>query len=87
MMRRRGPRYLMWYDDNPKIALTDKIADAIAAYTRRFAQTPNVVLVNVAVASEPAIGQSAAVDVRGVDFVRQNNFWVGFEKAAAIDVG
>lgn len=73
-MKRTGPRYLMWYDDNPKIPTIEKIEDAIAAYTRRFAINPNVVLVN-----EADITAFSGVQVHGVDFVRRNNFWVGFD--------
>jgi hypothetical protein len=71
-MKRSGPRYLMWYDDNPKVPLLHKIEDAIAAYTRRFAVEPNVVLVN-----ETQAADFQGVAVRAVDYVRCNTFWVG----------
>jgi hypothetical protein len=74
MNSRNGPRYLMWYDDNPKISLVDKIEDAIAAYTRRFAIAPNIVLIN-----EAEVTEYRGVNIQGVPFVRRNNFWVGFD--------
>jgi hypothetical protein len=70
-----GPRYLMWYDDNPKVPLGEKIDEAVEAYTRRFAISPNIVLVN-----ENDLTESAAVLVRSAEFVRRNNFWVGFDR-------
>ncbi len=75
-LQRGGPRYLMWYDDSPKVPLLEKIEDAIDAYTRRFAITPNVVLVNALDTVD-----YTGINVRGVDFVRRNNFWVGFDKS------
>lgn len=70
------PRFLMWYDDNPKIPIIRKIDDAIAAYTHRFrGVTPNLVLVN-----EEEVVEYGGVEVRGVTTVRRNNFWVGLEE-------
>ena len=72
-----GPAYLMWYDDNPKVAVITKIEAAVDAYTRRFKITPNVVLVN-----EEDVIDHQVIRVHGVDFVRRNNFWVGYQRNA-----
>jgi capsid portal protein len=74
MMRKSTPRYLMWYDDNPKTPLVKKIEQAIHAYSRRFAHNPNIVLVNTA-----EVAEYQGVNIQCVDFVRRNNFWVGFD--------
>lgn len=69
-----APRFLMWYDDNPKLATKHKIAAAIEAYIQRFdGLQPNLVLVN-----EAELVQHDGVEVRGVTTVRRNNVWVGF---------
>jgi hypothetical protein len=68
----------MWYDDNPKVSLMSKIEAAVDAYTRRFAISPNVVLVN---ASDMVECQN--VRVRSVDHIQRNNFWVGLEATEA----
>ncbi|NJN65465.1 MAG: hypothetical protein HC884_01510 [Chloroflexaceae bacterium] len=77
-------RYLMWFDDNPKIPTRTKIEEAIAAYQRRFKTRPNVVLVsegeNGLLSSNTETLEHHGVLVRGVSFVRRNNFWVGLEK-------
>ncbi|NJM07151.1 hypothetical protein HC891_14655 [Candidatus Gracilibacteria bacterium] len=71
-----SPRFLMWYDDNPKLTVNQKIAEAIAAYTSRFrGTTPNVVLVN-----EAEVVSIDGVEVRGVNTIRRNNIWVGYER-------
>ena len=38
--------YFVWYDDNQKKLVADKIQEAIAAYVNRFATRPSLVLVN-----------------------------------------
>lgn len=77
MNKQQRTHYLMWYDDNPRLPILSKIEEAIDAYTRRFAIHPNVVLVN-----EAELTEYTGMEVRGVDFVRRNNFWVGFEARA-----
>ena len=64
--------YLGWFDDNPKKANKDKIAEACAAYVARFQMQPNVVLVNRDDATD-----DPRVRVEG--YIRKNNFWVGWE--------
>ncbi|MCU0491836.1 MAG: hypothetical protein MUD01_09630 [Chloroflexaceae bacterium] len=71
-------RFLMWYDDNPKVPLIIKIEEAVEAYTKRFRGNPNLVLVN-----EEDVIDFQGVKVRGVAHVRRNNFWVGVEDQAA----
>lgn len=67
------PAYLLWYDDNPKLSLRDKIDDAIDAYRRRFRSAPNVVFVHESVVLE----STNNIQIQCADFVRPNTFWVG----------
>lgn len=71
--------YLMWYDDNPKVAVVKKIEAAVDAYARRFQIAPNVVLVNEADVVADQVGHQG-VNVQGAPFVRRNNFWVGYQR-------
>jgi hypothetical protein len=71
-----SPRFLMWYDDNPKLTVSQKIVEAIEAYTSRFrGTTPNIVLVN-----EADVVSVDGIEVRGVNTIRRNTIWVGYEK-------
>lgn len=72
-MSAKSPPFLMWYDDNPKLSVTQKIEAAIHAYCTRFRGTrPTLVLVN-----EEEVTEFAGVQVRGVTTVRRYNYWVG----------
>ena len=71
--------YLMWYDDNPKVAVVKKIEAAVEAYARRFQIAPNVVLVNEADVTDHQVSHQG-ICVQGVPFVRRNNFWVGYQR-------
>ncbi len=72
-MLAKSPPFLMWYDDNPKLSIDKKIADAIAAYSDRFSGVkPTLVLVN-----EAEITEFTGVQVRGVATVCRHTYWVG----------
>ena len=68
--------FLVWFDDNPKTLVADKIQAAIAAYVERFQARPGLVLVN-------AVDQMelAGVVVRSERTVQPNTFWVGLDDA------
>jgi hypothetical protein len=73
----------MWFDDNAKVLVMEKIEDAVHAFMRRFKAKPNVVLVNeVESTTLPEqtmhIGEHE-VQIRPSSYVRKNNFWVGLD--------
>lgn len=73
-MRTPSPPFLVWYDDNPRLSVAQKIEDAINAYRRRFNGVhPTLVLVN----EEEPIPEVTGVQVRGAVNVRRNTYWVG----------
>ena len=68
--------FLMWFDDDRKKTVTEKIATALAAYEERFHAHANVVLVNA-----EEIGEAPpSVQVRPQPFIQRSNFYVGFEE-------
>lgn len=66
--------YLGWFDDNPKKPTVRKIEEGIDAYVDRFKTRPNVVLVN-----EVDMVEVAGIVVRKENYIRRNNFWIGWE--------
>lgn len=72
-MPAKSPPFLMWYDDNPRLSVSHKIAAAMAAYRDRFhGVQPTLVLVN-----EADLTDVAGVQVRAVATVGRNTYWVG----------
>ena len=64
--------FLGWFDDTPKKGVHEKIEEAVERYEAKFGQVPNVCLVNVA-----NLEAYDGVEVRAVEYVRPNHFWVG----------
>jgi hypothetical protein len=71
-MSPKTPPFLMWYDDNPKLPIANKIEEAIAAYAHRLGVQPSLILVN-----EAELTEFPGVEVRGVTTVGRNTIWVG----------
>lgn len=69
--------FLVWFDDNSKTPVADKIQAAIAAYVGRFQDHPSLVLVNVVDHIE-----RSDILVRTDRMVQPNSFWVGLDDAA-----
>ena len=64
--------FLGWFDDTPKKSVAEKIREAVERYIAKFGEAPNVCLVNAG----DAIAYDG-VEVRTVEYVRPNHFWVG----------
>lgn len=64
--------FLVWYDTDAGRTLAEKVQAALRAYSRRFTEAPNLVLVN-----EVDLVTVPGIEVRGVRSVQPNNFWVG----------
>jgi hypothetical protein len=71
--------YFVWYDDNPKKLVVEKIQEAIAAYVTRFAIQPSLLLVNVADHME-----FTNVLVRTERTVQPNTFWLAYEEIVEV---
>ena len=68
--------YLGWFDDTPKKSSEVKIEEAVERYVAKFGERPNVCLVNLA--DMAAFGD---IEIKAVDYVRPNHFWVGRDES------
>jgi hypothetical protein len=72
---------LLWFDDDPRHSLTDKVTEAAAHYQKRFGQSPTLCYVHPA-----ALGQTEQHLVGGVQVapgrtVLPNHLWLGVADA------
>lgn len=70
--------YLAWYDDSPKHALAQKIAEACEAYLARHGLAPTLALVCPGDMPEPLA--DAPVTIRPASNIRPNTVWIGREE-------
>ncbi len=72
--------FLGWFDDTRGKPVGDKLQEAVERYQQKFGELPDLCLVN----ARDAVGYPG-VEVRVVEYVRPNHFWVG--KASALPGG
>lgn len=71
--------FLIWYDNDRKRALTDKVRAAAERYRERFGSAPEVVLLNPTDAAEQ--DRLAGLIVRPTVLVSPNHLYVGVDDA------
>ena len=68
---------MLWLDDDKQLSLEEKILRAADYYHNKYGQSPNMCLVNEAMLQEAK--QVGTIQVRPVQNVLNNHFWVGIQ--------
>jgi hypothetical protein len=70
--------FLVWYDNDRKRKLAEKVAQAAERYTERFGAAPEIVLLNPAQAGDEEV--IAGIPVRTTAFVLPNHVYIGVDE-------
>lgn len=70
---------LLWYDNDPRKSLDEKIAQAARRYREKFGAAPNICYVNPACLNGKRVARGT-VRVVGARTVLPNHFWLEVEK-------
>ena len=73
---------LLWFDDDKKSSLADKVARAIEYYIRKNGTAPTVCYVNPNMADALIEMPIDAVEMKTSRTVLPNHFWLGVENDA-----
>lgn len=69
---------LLWFDNDSKRSLEDKIAQAVERYVQKFGHEPNVCYVNPQMlAEQKAAASSKQVRLATAHNILLHHFWVG----------
>jgi hypothetical protein len=66
---------MLWFDDDPKRTLEDKVARAAEYYRQKFGEVPDVSFVHPRTLPEPRT--VAGVMVRPARTIQPDHFWIG----------
>lgn len=69
---------MMWFDNDPKTSLDEKITRAAAYFRSKYGQNPDTCLVNPTMLSEPQ-HQTGRIVVRTLRAVLPGHLWIGVE--------
>lgn len=74
---------MLWFDNDPKTALDEKILRAATYYQSKYGHEPNVCFVHPSMLPEASKKSSGNVEVRKSRSVLVNHFWLGVNNSAA----
>jgi len=74
---------MLWFDNDPKTALTAKVARAADYYRRKYGRVPDLCLVHPSMLAESSSarsdGQVGKIVVRSNRFILPGHLWIGAE--------
>jgi hypothetical protein len=70
---------MMWFDNDPKTALIDKVTHAAKYYKSKYGQAPDVCLVNPGMMPE-SFTQPERIQVRPMRTVLPGHLWIGVDE-------
>ncbi len=73
---------MLWFDDDPRRGLEEKIARAVAHYKEKYGQMPSLCFVNPGTLNG-APDTAAGVQIKASRTVLPNHFWVGVGESAS----
>ncbi|NTV36432.1 MAG: hypothetical protein HGA53_05715 [Anaerolineaceae bacterium] len=68
---------MLWFDNDPKTDIDEKIGKAITYYQKKYGQTPNLCFVHPTMLVQTPIKTRSVVEVRTNKMVLPNHFWLG----------
>ena len=76
---------MLWYDNDPKTALTAKIERAVNYYHKKYGRKPNLCLIHPAALEKPGKGKEVSSKAKGVKIrpyrpVLPGHLWIGVEE-------
>lgn len=77
---------LLWFDDDPRKQLEDKVLRAAAYYERKYGQLPNLCFVHPSAFNgngKQGVKQAGRVEIRAGRSVLPDHFWLGVAELSA----
>lgn len=75
---------MLWFDNDPKTALTAKVQRAADYYRQKYGDIPNLCVVHPTMLAEPhpelVDGRAGKVAVRSNRLIQPGHFWIGIEE-------
>jgi len=71
---------MLWFDNDPKAGLSEKVDRAAQYYALKYGQVPNICFVHPSMAKEAAAVKSG-VEIRSTQMVLPHHLWIGVREA------
>lgn len=70
---------MMWFDNDPKTPLTDKVRQAADYYRTKYGRTPDLCLVNPQMLPQ-AEAHDGKIQIRSLRSVMPGHLWIGVDE-------
>lgn len=77
---------MMWFDNDPKKTLTEKVVEAATWYRTKYGAVPDTCFVNLKMLSEPEM-RVGRVAVKPLRLVLPGHLWIGISAEARDEQG
>ncbi len=67
---------MLWFDNNPKTSLVDKVKQAAEHYRHKYGRTPNLCLVNPSMVSDHQ-ADAGKIVIRPNRSILRGHLWIG----------
>ncbi len=72
---------LLWFDDDPRKQLEEKVQRAAAHYEHKYGHTPDLCYVHAGIFGDNGkVKKAGAVEIRAGRSVLPNHFWLGVDE-------
>jgi hypothetical protein len=71
---------MLWFDNDPKTALDQKVAEAADYFRKKYGQTPDLCLVHPSMLAEETQRQAGKITVRPWRTVTPGHLWIGVDE-------
>jgi hypothetical protein len=72
---------MLWFDNDPKTELPDKVQKAAAYYRKKYGQSPNLCFVNPQMLESKKVKMDQ-VEVKTSATIMPHHFWIGTNEIA-----
>lgn len=81
---------MLWFDNDPKTALVEKVLRAADYYRNKYGRVPDLCLVNPAMLKNPADSeeiQVGTIRLRSMRTILPNHLWIGIDDSNKLPMG
>ncbi|HET7010243.1 MAG TPA: hypothetical protein VFI11_05660 [Anaerolineales bacterium] len=77
---------MLWFDDDARRGLPERIARAAAYYAQKYGRTPTLCLMHPTTAGEALPARLEGIELRTNRAVLREHLWIGIGETAAVEV-
>ena len=82
---------MLWFDNDPKLALTEKVERAASYYFHKYGRTPDLCLLNPAMlgatAPDEVQSHTGKIALRPMRTILPNHLWIGMDDKERLPMG